>query len=44
MKEKGLKVYSPDLNAFRQAVQGAYLKSDLSKQWEKGALEKINAL
>jgi len=25
-------------------VQGAYLKSDLSKQWEKGALEKINAL
>ena len=44
MKEKGLKVYSPDLNAFRQAVQGAYLKSDLSKSWEKGALEKINAL
>ncbi len=44
MKSKGLKVYSPDLNAFRSVVQAAYLKSDLSKSWEKGALEKINAL
>lgn len=43
-KEKGLKVYTPNLNAFRQQVQEAYLKSDLAKNWEKGALEKINAL
>lgn len=43
-KEKGLKVYTPNLNAFRKQVQDAYLKSDLAKNWEKGALEKINAL
>lgn len=44
LKEKGLKVYTPDLAAFRKQVQEAYLKSDLSKNWEKGAVEKINAL
>ncbi len=43
-KEKGLKVYTPNLNAFRKQVQEAYLKSDLAKNWEKGVLEKINAL
>jgi len=43
-KEKGLKVYTPNLDAFRKQVQEAYLKSDLAKNWEKGALEKINAL
>ena len=30
-KDKGLKVYSPDLNAFRAHVQKKYLESDLSK-------------
>lgn len=44
LKEKGLKVYTPDVAAFRKQVQEAYLKSDLSKNWEKGAVEKINAL
>jgi tripartite ATP-independent transporter DctP family solute receptor len=43
-KDKGLKVYTPDVAAFRSHVQAAYLKSDLAKNWEKGALEKINAL
>jgi tripartite ATP-independent transporter DctP family solute receptor len=43
-KEKGLKVYTPNLDAFRKQVQEAYLKSDLAKNWEKGALERINAL
>ena len=43
-KEKGLKVYTPNLDAFRKQVQEAYLKSDLAKNWEKGAVEKINAL
>ena len=43
-EEKGLKVYTPDVAAFRKHVQEAYLKSDLSKSWEKGALDKINAL
>jgi tripartite ATP-independent transporter DctP family solute receptor len=44
LKDKGLKVYTPNVDAFRKHVQGAYLKSDLSKAWEKGALDKINAL
>ena len=43
-KEKGLKVYTPNVDAFRKQVQEAYLKSDLAKNWEKGALERINAL
>lgn len=43
-KEKGLKVYTPNVDAFRKQVQEAYLKSELAKNWEKGALEKINAL
>jgi len=44
MKEKGLKVYTPDVAAFRRQVQGAYLKSDISKNWPKGILDQINAL
>ena len=44
LKEKGLKVYTPDLAAFRKHVQGEYLKSDLAKKWDKGILDKINAL
>jgi TRAP-type transport system periplasmic protein len=44
LKEKGLKVYTPDLAAFRKHVQGEYLKSDLAKNWEKGIVDKINAL
>ena len=44
LKEKGLKIYTPDLAAFRKQVQGEYLKSDLAKNWEKGIVDKINAL
>ena len=44
MKEKGLKVYTPDVAAFRNQVQAAYLKSDISKNWPKGILDQINAL
>ncbi|MDH4050174.1 MAG: sialic acid TRAP transporter substrate-binding protein SiaP [Rubrivivax sp.] len=43
-KDKGLKVYTPDVDAFRKHVQKAYLESDLSKSWPKGLIEKINAL
>uniref|UniRef100_A6VRS2 TRAP dicarboxylate transporter-DctP subunit n=1 Tax=Marinomonas sp. (strain MWYL1) TaxID=400668 RepID=A6VRS2_MARMS len=43
-KDQGLKVYEPNLEAFRKHVQNEYLKSDLSKSWPKGMLEKINAL
>lgn len=41
---EGLDVYEPDLNAFRETVQKAYLESDLAKDWPEGVLEKINAL
>jgi TRAP-type transport system periplasmic protein len=41
---KGLKVYTPDVNAFRTRVQKMYLESELSKSWPKGIVEKINAL
>lgn len=43
-KDQGLKVYKPDVEAFRKHVQNEYLKSDLSKEWPKGMLDKINAL
>ena len=42
-RSKGMKVYEPNLAAFREAVQGAYLSSDYSKTWEAGMIDKINA-
>ena len=44
MKSKGLKVYEPDVAAFRKHAQEKYLASDLAKDWPKGMLEKINAI
>jgi TRAP-type transport system periplasmic protein len=44
LKEQGLKVYEPDLNAFRTRVQRMYLESDFAKDWPEGLLDKINAL
>ena len=43
-KDKGLKVYTPDVDAFRTHVQKAYLESDFSKTWPEGMVDKINAL
>jgi tripartite ATP-independent transporter DctP family solute receptor len=43
-KDKGLKVYTPNVEAFRKRVQKAYLESDISKSWPKGLIDKINAL
>jgi len=43
-KEQGLKVYKPDVDAFRKHAQERYLKSDFAKSWPKGLLEKINWL
>ena len=43
-KDKGLKVYTPNVDAFRKRVQKAYLESDISKSWPKGLIDKINAL
>jgi TRAP-type C4-dicarboxylate transport system substrate-binding protein len=43
-KADGLKIYEPDVAAFREHVQKMYLESDLAKDWPEGILEKINAL
>jgi TRAP-type transport system periplasmic protein len=44
VKEKGLKVYSPDIDAFRKTVQQAYLESEWSKTWPEGMVDRINAV
>lgn len=44
LESNGLKVTTPDLDAFRSHVQGVYLESDYAKDWPKGLLERINAL
>ncbi|MGB3503356.1 MAG: TRAP transporter substrate-binding protein DctP [Mesorhizobium sp.] len=43
-KGRGLKIYEPDLDAFRKHVQEQYLASDLAKDWPAGMVDKINAL
>jgi TRAP-type C4-dicarboxylate transport system substrate-binding protein len=43
-KAKGLKVYEPDIEAFRNHVQKAYLDSKFAKTWPKGMLERVNAV
>ncbi len=42
-KQQGLQVTTPDLDAFRRTVQGAYLGSEYAKVWPTGMLERINA-
>lgn len=42
-KQQGLQVTTPDVEAFRKAVQAAYGSSDMAKTWPKGLLERINA-
>lgn len=43
-KEKGLKVYTPDVEAFRKKVQADYLASKFAKDWPAGMIERINAV
>lgn len=43
-KSKGLKIYEPDLDAFRNHVQAKYLASDYSKTWIPGMVDRINAV
>ncbi|WP_395541364.1 TRAP transporter substrate-binding protein DctP [Neotabrizicola sp. sgz301269] len=42
--ERGLEVYTPDVEAFRAHVQKAYLESDLAKDWPEGLIDRIAAL
>jgi len=43
-KGEGLKVYTPDVEAFRARAQKMYKDSDFSKDWPEGLLERINAV
>ncbi|WP_339948703.1 TRAP transporter substrate-binding protein DctP [uncultured Albimonas sp.] len=43
-KEKGLEIYTPDVDAFREHAQKMYLESEISASWPEGMLDKINAL
>lgn len=43
-KSKGLKVYTPNVEAFRTHVQKMYLESKYAKKWPKGMLERVNAI
>jgi TRAP-type C4-dicarboxylate transport system substrate-binding protein len=43
-KEKGLEIYTPDVEAFRAHVQKTYLESDLAQAWPQGMVDRINAL
>jgi tripartite ATP-independent transporter DctP family solute receptor len=43
-KAQGLKVYKPNVEAFRAQVQKTYLESELSKAWPKGMVERVNAI
>lgn len=44
LRGKGLKVYEPDVDAFRKRAQKMYLDSDFAQTWPKGLLDKINGL
>jgi TRAP-type C4-dicarboxylate transport system substrate-binding protein len=43
-KSAGLKIYEPDLEAFRTFAQQKYLESELAKDWPEGVVDRINAL
>ena len=43
-RSKGLKVYEPDLAAFRAKVQKDYLASKFAATWPAGLVDKINAI
>lgn len=43
-ESEGLKVYAPDVDAFRTRAQKMYLESDFSKDWPAGLLDRINAV
>lgn len=44
LKDKGLDIYEPDLEAFRSHVQKMFIESEFAASWPEGLLDKINAL
>ena len=43
-QKEGLQVTTPDVDAFRKAVQATYLASEQAKTWPVGLLDRINAV
>ena len=43
-RQQGLQIQTPDVPAFRAAVQQAYVQSDYAKVWPAGLLDRINAV
>jgi tripartite ATP-independent transporter DctP family solute receptor len=43
-RAQGLKVYTPDVDAFRKKVQADYLASKFAQTWPPGMVERINAV
>jgi TRAP-type transport system periplasmic protein len=43
LRQQGLQVTTPDVDAFRRAVQQAYANSEFAKAWPKGLVERIAA-
>lgn len=43
-ESEGLKLYKPDVEAFRAFAQDKYLNSDLAKDWPEGIVDRINAV
>lgn len=44
LKENGMEIYEPDLQAFREHVQSEYVGSEFAAAWPEGVLDQINAL
>jgi tripartite ATP-independent transporter DctP family solute receptor len=43
LRQQGLQVTTPDVEAFRRAVQQAYASSEIAKAWPAGLVERIAA-
>jgi TRAP-type C4-dicarboxylate transport system substrate-binding protein len=43
-RAQGIAITVPDVAAFRQTVQAAYLNSEYAEKWPRGLLERINAV
>ena len=44
LADQGIRIYEPDLAAFRSRAQQMYQSSGYAANWPPGLLEKINAL
>ncbi|MDC0970902.1 TRAP transporter substrate-binding protein DctP [Alphaproteobacteria bacterium] len=44
IRNQGVEIYTPNLDAFREHVQAQYVGSEFAASWPDGVLEKINAL